>query len=378
VIERLGSYLVERKLADGGMGSVYKAIAPDGRPVVLKVPHSMDRNAMIALADEARTGARLLHPGIVETLDFFEHERKYVLVVEYIDGVTLFELRRQGALPPEAVVDAGLQLASALDAIHTATDESGRPLNIIHRDVSPNNVIVDTSGQLKLIDLGIARSSERRQKATMHGMVKGTLRYLAPEIVAGADHGPATDLWALGVTLWEAAVGRYAVDGDEVQTVRAAMEGTLMQLRPGEYVDGAVLEVLGALIAPADRRLQNARAARNVFGRFVANMPGGREALARAVGAVRARSVVVQDSAKTELIERMEVTEQLPAATLQPSVFTSETQPDDTAPTLQMPMWTPPVDANAPTRIQPAVQVQAGPAKSLFLPIVVVDELEEE
>src|SRR5581483_9079996 len=100
-------------------------------------------------------------------------------------------------LPAAAVAEMGAALASALDAIHTAVDEQGRPLLMIHRDVSPNNVLVDHTGQVHLIDLGIVRSRERTQKATLQGMVKGTLRYLAPEILGGADHSAATDLWAL-------------------------------------------------------------------------------------------------------------------------------------------------------------------------------------
>lgn len=289
-METLGRYRIDTKLTEGGMGSVYLASDVDGRLVVLKVPHRHDADAMTALSDEARTGLRLKHPAIVETLDFFVENGQGVLVVAYIDGKTLYELRKAGPLPSAAVATLGTQLASALDAIHNATDEDGRPLDVLHRDISPNNVMVDASGQARLIDLGIARSSDRQQKSTQVGMVKGTLRYLAPEILAGGDHSRATDLWALGVTLWESALARYAVPGDEVVTLRAAMDGTLAKLLPGESLEREVQDAIQALICPVGHRLQNARAAHAVFTRLATRFSGGRDALANAVKSVMSRA----------------------------------------------------------------------------------------
>jgi serine/threonine protein kinase len=284
----LGTYRVEQKLAEGGMGSVFLGIAPDGSKVVLKVPHAQDRDAAIALADEARTGARLRHPAIIETLDFFVDRGTSVLVVAHIDGPSLFDLRRAGPLPGSAVAEIGVQLAGALYAIHTACDAAGRPLKMLHRDISPNNVLVDRTGQVRLIDLGIARSVDRKQKATSAGMVKGTLRYLAPEILRGGDHDVGTDLWALGLTLWEAAMGRYAVAGDPMNTMRAAMGGDILALGDGERVDADVLETIQALVCPAEQRIQNAKAAGAVLTRLANRRPGGRDALAEAVAVVGA------------------------------------------------------------------------------------------
>lgn len=283
----LGTYRVEQKLAEGGMGSVFLATAPDGTKVVLKVPHAQDREAAIALADEARTGARLRHPAIVETLDFFVDKGVSVLVVAHIDGPSLYDLRRAGPLPASAVAEVGIQMASALFAIHTACDDNGRPLRMLHRDISPNNVLVDGTGQVRLIDLGIARSAERKQKQTSAGMVKGTLRYLSPEILRGGDHDVASDLWALGLTLWEALMGRYAIAGDPMNTMRAAMDGSILNLEPGERVDSDVLDTIAAFVCPAERRIQNARAAGAVLTRLANRRPGGRDALAEAVAVVR-------------------------------------------------------------------------------------------
>ena len=352
-METLGRYRIDSKLAEGGMGSVYLGTDVDGRIVVLKVPHRHDADSVAALGDEARTGMRLKHPAIVETLDFFVDNGRGVLVVAWIEGKTLYELRRAGPLPPAAVATLGQQLASALDVIHSATDENGRPLNVLHRDISPNNVMVDASGQARLIDLGIARSSDRQQKSTQIGVVKGTLRYLAPEILGGGDHTRATDLWALGVTLWESAVARYAVPGDEVLTIKAAMDGTLTALQPGEQVDPDLHDAIHALVAPSERRLKNARATNAVFARIAGRMPGGREALAAAVAAASAPAAAKNKAAPlarpapapppdaTELVSRTLLVPELPSKSDVDLVFTMTVpkdlvMPGGLAPTMRL------------------------------------------
>ena len=384
MLEKLGQYRVEKKLADGGMGSVFLGITPDGKRVVLKVPHAQDKDATIALSDEARIGARLRHPAIVETLDFFADAGRSVLVVAFVDGIDLFKLRQKtGPLPAAAVAEIGQQLASALDCIHGVTDERGRPLEILHRDISPNNVLVDTEGQVRLIDLGIARSADRRQKSTMQGMVKGTLRYLAPEILQGGEHSQATDLWALGLTLWETALGRYAVPGDTMLTMRAALDGSITQLKPGELLDPIVQDVLSALVAPAATRLKNARAAANVLSRLAQKVPGGRAVLAaavkRAMGATTGAGALAPLPAEaTEMVahEQIEATmlvdrerhdddavfaRAAPAPTLQMSAA-------DAAPTIQMPAAAPPPpEKRATTGKKPARDFDA--ATTLHMPM---------
>lgn len=378
----LGTYRVEQKLAEGGMGSVFLATAPNGNKVVLKVPHAQDRDAAIALADEARTGARLRHPAIIETLDFFVDKGTSVLVVAHIDGPSLFDLRRAGPLPGSAVAEIGVQLAGALHAIHAACDEAGRPLRMLHRDISPNNVLVDRSGQVRLIDLGIARSVDRKQKATSAGMVKGTLRYLAPEILRGGDHDVATDLWALGLTLWEAAMGRYAVAGDPMNTMRAAMAGDILALGDGERIDDDVLDVIKALVCPAEQRIQNARAAGAVLTRLANKRPGGRDALAEAVAVVGA---AIFEDERTDNIditltrdrgalappsrpELPDVTALLPREEDVAGVFTSTTPRDQIAahapppPALTPAPLATPASAHAkpPTQVRPVTQPNAG------------------
>lgn len=265
----LGRYEVVRKLGEGGMARVLLARAPEGGEVVLKVPFNESVDYAERVRDEARVGLRLSHPNVVETLDLFEHEGRPILVVEYVHGATLQHLRKAtGALPAPLVARVGRQVAEALAAIHEATDEAGRPLGILHRDVTPGNVLLTRGGDAKLIDLGIAKGVESRARPTAVGTVRGTMRYLAPELLQGAAHSPATDLWALGIVLLEATLGRRATEGGEREVLAAITRGTITELRGSERLEPALHDGIFALLAPAEARLQKARAAANVLARI--------------------------------------------------------------------------------------------------------------
>ena len=246
---RIGRYEVVRELKGGGMGSVTLCKSPDGALVVLKRPYSPDPDAAVRLRDEARLGARLLHPAIVDTLDFFEDRGLPVLVIAYVDGLSLENLREQGPLPAGAVARIGRQIAEALDALHLAKDENGNPLHILHRDVTPGNIVVDRWGDAKLIDLGIARFADRQAERTQVGFLRGTMRYLAPELIHGDSYSAASDLWSLGLVLWEAALGRYAypVEGDR-EVLAGILRGEPMELFGGEKVDDALRAAIATLL----------------------------------------------------------------------------------------------------------------------------------
>lgn len=131
-------------------------------------------------------------------------------------------------------VGIGRQIADALDTIHECTDEQGKRLGVLHRDVTAGNLTVDVDGCARLIDLGIARSRESRAMRTETGMLRGTLRYLAPELFDAGQQSAQSDLWALGVVLWEALVGRPAVTGSDIVAMGRICTGLLMALEPGE------------------------------------------------------------------------------------------------------------------------------------------------
>lgn len=276
---RIGRYDILSELGRGGMASAFLARAPDGQYVVLKMPLVDDADASERLRDEARTGMRLAHPHIVETLDLFEHEGKPVLVLSYVRGASMYELRTRGPLPPAVVLRVGRQICDALDAIHHATDEHGRHLHILHRDVTAGNIMLADDGNARLIDLGIAKSAESQAARTRSGCMRGTLRYIAPELFMGGDFSHASDLWALGIVLLEAALGRPSFPGkNDAEVVLRIVEGKPLELGPDERLDPRVRQALEWLLQrePA-RRPRRARDAAALFAMLEKDFPDAQE-----------------------------------------------------------------------------------------------------
>jgi serine/threonine protein kinase len=271
-----GRYDVVGDLSSGGMGRLRLARATSGRLVVIKTPHNREDDER--LRDEARVGMRLLHPHIVETLDLLDLEGRPGLVTAYVSGASLFDLRRKGLLPPMVVCRVGRQIAEALDAIHNACDEVGRPLKILHRDVTPSNIMLGHDGRARLIDLGIARSLESRAERTDAGSVRGTLRYLAPELFGNGEHSPQTDLWSLGVVLWEALRGKEAVKGTSAAAIGKIISGHIMALEPGERVDARMQRAIAQLLRlDAAQRPARAREAAAMFSMLEKELAGDRD-----------------------------------------------------------------------------------------------------
>lgn len=270
------------------MALAWLAVDAGGSQVVLKIPIEPTALMVTRLENEARAGRRVRHPHVISTLDFFIDSGHPVLVIEYIDGCALKDLRTRGGfrnpMPPAAVAFLGRAIAGGLAAIHSAVDDAGRPLGMLHRDITSTNILIDRQGTPKLIDLGIARSAENEGDVTQVGMLKGTLRYLAPELLLGEAYAPTTDLWSLGVTLFEAALGRLMVSGEPVDIFRAITKGTYRQFRAGETLDPALEDALFALLAPKHERLQNARAAARMFASVEAKIAGSGTAVGQAPG----------------------------------------------------------------------------------------------
>jgi serine/threonine-protein kinase len=183
-----------------------------------------------------------------------------VLVLSYVHGVSVFDLRQLGPVPTPAVLHMGRQLADALDAIHHASDEWGQQLGILHRDVTSGNVMIGDDGHARLIDLGIARSYESQAARTRTGCMRGTLRYIAPELFDGDDPSPQSDLWALGIVLLEAALGRPVWRGNDAEVISGITAGDPLKLLPGEFLDGRVARVCRWLLQKdPDMRPQRGR-----------------------------------------------------------------------------------------------------------------------
>lgn len=238
------------------MGSVVLADDAAGHAVVLKIPLQSTPEIVARMEDEAVIGMQLRHPHIVKTLDFFMDGERPVIVINYIEGTSLRELRDSyGALPPAMVARVGEQISDALSALHHLKDNSGRSLEILHRDVTPGNILVDRQGNAHLIDLGIARSVLSTANKTSMGVLRGTFRYISPDLFRGGAYSWMTDLWALGVTLFESAMGRKAADGTQHEVFNAIMGGHIPAVQPGEQLHPALRYLFdGLLEVDADAR----------------------------------------------------------------------------------------------------------------------------
>jgi serine/threonine-protein kinase len=202
-----------------------------GKAVVVKRLHAhlASRDEVVAtLRDEARIGVCLRHPNIGGTLGHVRHQDGLVLVSEYVHGESLAVLlRRSGQVPVPVVLRVALDMLAGLDAAHRAVDERANPLGLVHRDVTPHNVMVGADGLTRVIDFGIALCSGRFQR-TKAGDVKGKFPYLAPEQLREERISPRTDVYACAAVIWEMLAGRRLFDGPH----EAAVIGEILRGHP--------------------------------------------------------------------------------------------------------------------------------------------------
>jgi serine/threonine-protein kinase len=214
--EAIGRYRIVLPLGQGGTADVYLAVAdgPSGfhKLVVLKALRkcfSDDPEFRAMFLSEARLAARLHHPNIVQTNEVIEVDGVPTLVMEYLDGQPLSQVivrGKQGGFSLKMQLRVIIDALAGLHRAHELTDFDGTPLAVVHRDVSPHNLFVTVEGQAKVLDFGIAKL-DRSMVETEVGTVKGKLRYMAPEQIAGAKLDRRADIYAAGVVLWEAVVG---------------------------------------------------------------------------------------------------------------------------------------------------------------------------
>ncbi|MBX3269511.1 MAG: serine/threonine protein kinase [Sandaracinaceae bacterium] len=212
--DTLGPYRIERRLAAGGMAEVFVArrLGPHGfqKRVALKriLPqHARDAEFVGMFIDEARLAARLEHPGIVQVFDFGEHGGALFMAMEMVEGTTVGRLLRTVAgrretVPLGPALHVAHEAATALAYAHELCDEEGKPLSIVHRDVSPANLLLDRSGRVRLTDFGIARCRTTVSR-TDDGHIRGKLGYMSPEQVVGDPVDAKSDVFTLGVVLAE-------------------------------------------------------------------------------------------------------------------------------------------------------------------------------
>lgn len=210
-------YEILRPLGAGGMAEVLLArqtgAAGFEKLVALKrllIQRQQDPVFVKSLINEARLASQLSHPNIIQVFDFEVIDQFYCLVMEFIDGLTLEDVlnlcRVRGIGVPQALLHyIASELCAGLQYLHSATTPDGTPLLLVHRDIKPSNIMLAFNGQVKLLDFGVAKASTNLYRTTVGGGAKGTLAFMSPEQLSGETVGPTSDLFSLGVTLFESS-----------------------------------------------------------------------------------------------------------------------------------------------------------------------------
>jgi len=221
----VGRYEIFDEIASGGMATVFlgRLLGSGGfsRTVAIKRLHpqfAKDPEFVTMFLDEARLAARIRHPNVVPTLDVVAARGELFLVLEYVQGESLSRLvrclrARHERIPLAIAVRVMADVLQGLHAAHEARDERGVPLNIVHRDVTPQNILVGSDGVARLLDFGVAKAAGR-SRTTQEGQIKGKLAYMAPEQLMSSGVTRQTDLYAAAVVFWEMLTGERLVDGD--------------------------------------------------------------------------------------------------------------------------------------------------------------------
>jgi serine/threonine-protein kinase len=272
--QRLGNYELLLEIASGGTATVgiavYRGAAGFERLVVIKRVHrqlTRDPEFTAMLTDEARLTSAIRHPNVVPVIDVLRVDDEVILVMEYVDSVTLSQLGKEAGLVkrrlPKAVVSRILvDTLVGLHEAHEAVDIRRQPLGIVHRDVSPQNVIVGDDGVARVIDFGIAKAKSRLAR-TAAGIIKGKCAYMAPEQVDGQAVDRRCDVFAAGTVLWEALTGARLFRGeDEFDEMRRVMQAPIpppssVAAELGPDVDALLSH---ALARPVGDRFQTALA----------------------------------------------------------------------------------------------------------------------
>ncbi|MFK7990400.1 MAG: protein kinase [Sandaracinaceae bacterium] len=293
-IGTFGPYAVVGRLAMGGMAEILLAREEESgagsRHIVVKriLPeYNRDPTFVDMFRDEARVMMRLRHPNVCHVYRFGQVDGTHYIAMEWVQGASLGKLirqaRKEGGIPVAIACHIIASVAEALDHAHAATDEDGNVLNLVHRDVTPDNIMISYDGSVKLLDFGIAKA-EARAHQTQAGVVKGKFAYMSPEQCRGKDLDRRTDLFALGVCLYETLTMRPLYRRDtEFETMEAIVRGAVPRLgdrikNPPEDLDRILVHCLAK---KADDRWDSAAALQEALQRFIAKR--GRVVSARKV-----------------------------------------------------------------------------------------------
>ena len=266
-------YKVIEKIASGGMAEVFRAESAglEGfkKTVAIKrvLPHLSEKKQFIGMfLDEARVSAQLGHSNCVQVFDIGVGDNTYFIVMEYVDGADLkaiLEYLRQTnrQMPPELACLICVKVCEGLAYAHELRDAEGRPMNIVHRDMSPPNVLVTRHGEVKIVDFGLAKANSQLERSEP-GIIKGKFSYLSPEAAQGKTVDQRTDIFAVGIILWELLAGRRLFLGEtDLETVRQVQRAEVPPVRQFNAQVTPELErvVARGLAGDPSRRYQTAR-----------------------------------------------------------------------------------------------------------------------
>jgi serine/threonine protein kinase/Flp pilus assembly protein TadD len=289
--QRFGDFVLVDRIAQGGMAELFLAkrrgVEGFEKTVAIKriLPElSWNREFVSMFINEAKIAARLSHPNIVQIFDFGKIDTYYFIAMEYVHGENLRDILKRSAergvkISAEIAASIIARACAGLDHAHRKTDETGRPLRIIHRDVSPQNVLVSYDGDVKVVDFGIAKAAAESPEAT-RGVLKGKLAYLSPEQVSGANLDARSDIFATGLVFYELLVGRKLFDkNDPAEILDAIMHIDSAQVAKSvPNLDRSLREVLRrSLHVDPNQRYNSASEMQAAIDRYLRESgdPGG-------------------------------------------------------------------------------------------------------
>gem|GEM_PF-1330339 len=307
---RIGNYEIISHLKAGGMATLYLArrtgAAGFARHVAIKVvhPHLAKQNGSFVrmFLDEALLCARIHHPNVVHVEELGEADGVYFLVMEYVHGAALSQFmkalaERKRRLTPELAVSIAIQVADGLHAAHELRGEDGHSLGVVHRDVSPHNVLLSYAGHVKVIDFGIAKARSHVNE-TQTKSLKGKLRYMAPEQAFGRPVDRRTDVYALGIVLWELLTLRRLFDGNDDFALLDQVRDPV-RVPPSKYAQGIPPALDAAVLRALSPNSDDRPASMQEFRRLLAEAVPGATALDAAhvadlLGAVMTDEIAAQ------------------------------------------------------------------------------------
>ncbi len=252
---------------------------------VLRVVAGHEELCRSMFIDEARLSARLNHPNVVQTYEISEDEGKPLIVMEYLEGQSLARLRKAAkAIDARRAARIVCDALSGLHYAHELRDFDGTPLNVVHRDLSPQNIFVTYEGAVKILDFGVARAEIPSRSRTKVGVLKGKFSYMAPEQTSGESIDRRTDLFTVGIVLWELVAGRRMFGGTAVQKLKALIHDPIPKLSSVRPDTDPELEriVHKALEKDPELRYATADAMREELENYLARTgPGSDEDLSR-------------------------------------------------------------------------------------------------